>query len=144
MRSNDKITSTVAIAVTDVGVTAILAVPDTVDSGTVVTPGARVRNFGTAAEGFRVRLTIGTSYTQEESVYVAPGDSAPVAFPQWTGLERGPAAVRCSTCLVGDMRPQNDFLTAMGLSASGMSGLRRLSPRWGRLTLARQSSPKPG
>jgi hypothetical protein len=109
---NDWQVGTVTVRVSDVGVVAILApTSDTVDSGQIVTPRASVRNDGNYSEGFWVRMTIGTRYSDDESVYVTPGANVNVSFASWTAFERGLLAVRCTTRLPGDMQNGNDRLT---------------------------------
>jgi hypothetical protein len=96
----------------DVGVTGIVAPADTVDSGTVVTPRAWVRNFGTTLATFPATMLIGSSYANTQTVTsLAPGDSVAVSFADWTAAPRGTRAVRCSTDLTGDQNAANDTLS---------------------------------
>jgi len=101
----------VIIRTTDVGVVSIIAPADTVDSGSVVTPQAVVRNFGLVAQSFPVRMRIGTfgGYTDTMQVTdLAAGDSVTVTFADWTVPARGLTAARCSTMLTGDQVTAND------------------------------------
>jgi len=96
----------------DVGVQRIVAPTDTVDSGTVVTPQAWVRNYGDTVATFSVKLNIGTGYTNTQTVTnLAPDDSVEVSFANWTAAPRGLLAVRCSTGLAGDQVHGNDTLS---------------------------------
>ncbi|HTW92853.1 MAG TPA: CARDB domain-containing protein [bacterium] len=108
---NDTLSSTVTVRVTDVGVTAIVVPPDTVDSGATVTPQARVRNYGTGAATFPVTFRISSGYSNTQTVTsLAAGDSALVSFSNWTAGQRGTYASRCSTNLTGDQVHANDTL----------------------------------
>ena len=109
---NDALSGSVTVRVTNVGVTAIVAPTDTVDSGTTVTPRARVKNHGTGNVSFPVTFRIGTSYTSTQTVInLASGDSVEVSFTNWTAAPRGVQAVRCSTGLAGDQNHGNDTLS---------------------------------
>ena len=93
----------------DVGVAAILAPADTVDSGAVITPRAVITNFGGGRDSFRIRFTIG-SFFRKETVMVLPiGSTDTAQFAQWTANQVGTHTVRCSTMLAGDSGPANDF-----------------------------------
>jgi hypothetical protein len=96
----------------DVGVRSILAPVGTVDSGTTITPQARVKNYGTSAASFPVKLRIGSFYSDSQNVTsLAPGDSALVSFTNWTAGPRGTHATRCTTALAGDQSHANDTLS---------------------------------
>jgi hypothetical protein len=114
-RANDAVSGSVTVqgrGVKDIGVVGIIAPADTVDSGTVVTPQAWVRNFGTTVATFPATMLIGTGYTNTQSVTsLAPGDSVEVSFADWTAAPCGPLAVRCSTGLAGDQNYANDTLS---------------------------------
>jgi hypothetical protein len=111
-RDNDTLSGTVTVRVTNVGVTAIVAPIDTVDSGSVVTPQAWVRNLGTAAATFPATMRIGTGYTNTQTVTnLAPGVSVNVSFADWTPALLGVLTVRCSTNLTGDQNAGNDTLS---------------------------------
>ena len=62
---------------TDVGVTQIIAPTGIIDSGTVVTPQAGVKNFGTSSATFPVAFRIGTFYTS------APRTKTLILIPEW-------------------------------------------------------------
>ncbi|MFO7650372.1 MAG: FlgD immunoglobulin-like domain containing protein [bacterium] len=126
--ANDTLAGTVTVRggstpVRDVGAIAIVAPPDTVDSGTVVTPTLRVKNFGTRPETFPVRFEIEDGYFDETSVMLDPGDSVEVTFMQWEASQNGTFAKRGWTALEGDRDPHNDTVagtvTVRGGSAPG-------------------------
>jgi hypothetical protein len=110
--ANDTMTRTVTVRVTDVGVKALVAPADSVDSGAIVTPQAWVRNCGTSAATFPATLLIGTGYSNTQTVTnLAPGDSFRVSFADWTATPLGVQAVRCSTGLASDQISANDTLS---------------------------------
>jgi hypothetical protein len=94
----------------DVGVSAILAPADTVDSGSVVTPRAAIGNFGGARDSFRIRFTIGSFFSSETVMVLPVGNSDTAEFLQWTANQVGTHTVRCSTMLAGDSNTTNDFV----------------------------------
>jgi hypothetical protein len=94
----------------DVGVAAILAPADTVDSGTSLSPQVRVKNYGSEAATFPVFFRIGAYADSQNVANLAAGDSALVSLPPWTALERGAHLTRCSTALSDDDHHSNDTL----------------------------------
>ena len=96
------------VSLHDVGVTAITAPADSIDSGTTVTPAAVVRNFGTFEESFWLRFRIGDGYEDIDSVSLAAGATDTFEFEDWTADSLGTFAVTCSTRLAGDANPGND------------------------------------
>ena len=92
----------------DVGVTEILAPPDTVDSGATVTPRAVIHNYGSSEETFDAWFAIGTDYADTVSLTLAPGATDTVDFEDWAALELGTFAVTCSTMLASDVDTAND------------------------------------
>jgi hypothetical protein len=93
----------------DVGVSAILTPPDTVDTGAVVVPRAVIRNFGGTEESFRIRFTIGTFFTSETAMTLLAGMSDTAEFAPWTANQIGTHTARCTTMLAGDTFLLNDF-----------------------------------
>jgi hypothetical protein len=93
----------------DVGATAIIAPVDTVDTGTVVTPKAVVRNFGASPDSFLTRLTIGTGYTDTMTITLGAGVTDTLTFADWTANPTGTYAVRCTTELPGDGDTTNNL-----------------------------------
>ena len=125
--ANDTLSGTVTVrsaSVIDVGVTRILAPTGKVPFGTIVTPRARVKNFGTAAASFPVTFTIGSVYSNSQTVSsLAPGDSVLVSFAIWKASPRGAHYVtRCLTALPGDQNPSNDMLLG-SVTVRGKAGL---------------------
>jgi hypothetical protein len=100
----------------DVGATAILAPVGTLDSGTVVTPRSVVHNFGTRNETFPVTFRIGEVYDQTVSgIYLTPGQTDTVAFPDWIARPVGDYVTMTFTDLAGDENRSND--TVFGADA---------------------------
>ncbi|MDH5185997.1 MAG: T9SS type A sorting domain-containing protein [candidate division WOR-3 bacterium] len=96
----------------DVGVTQIIAPLGTLDSGTIVTPQAKVKNFGVDSVSFPITLRIGAFYTNSQIVNkLAPGDSTVTSFALWTAVQRGSNTIKCTTALTGDLNPVNDALS---------------------------------
>jgi len=94
----------------DVGVSAIVAPVDTVDSGVTIAPVVVVTNYGTAEADFTVRLYIGADYEDDADVFLEVGEEDTVEFVDWDALELGAFAVRCTTELDGDEQPGNDLM----------------------------------
>jgi hypothetical protein len=94
----------------DVGVMRINApVTGNYDSLATATPSAWVKNYLVDPVSFKVRMRIGTWYQDSAQVTaLAGGDSVQLTFGQWTALERGVLAVKCSTELAFDGNPAND------------------------------------
>ncbi len=83
-----------------------------VDSGLPIIPVVSVRNNGTQAEGFHVRLTIvPDGYVSTESVFVLATQSAVVTFDEWTPTHRNYNTLKCSTRLDGDVIHGNDAVS---------------------------------
>jgi hypothetical protein len=95
----------------DVSTTFIIAPTDTVDSGSIVTPMAEVRNFGTFAETLDVRFTISAGYGDSVHLTLGVGGVDTVTFTDWVADTLGSFAVTCSTVLSGDANPGNNAVT---------------------------------
>jgi len=109
---NDTLSSTVTVRVTNVGVTTIIAPSGNVDSGTMTTPQARVKNHGTAAATFPVTFRIATGYSNTQTVTnLAAGDSVVVNFANWNATPNGTFATKCTVALTGDQVPGNNYQT---------------------------------
>jgi hypothetical protein len=98
----------------DAGVVAIIEPTDTAFAGPV-TPRAKVRNFGDFTESFYVQLSIDDGFSRVYSEQVAAnslasGDSATITFPPWQAAA-GNFTVGCSTRLLNDAVPDNDYIT---------------------------------
>lgn len=96
------------VIIHDVGATAIVAPIDTVDTGTVVTPRAAVRNFGTQEETFLTRLAIGSGFSDTTTITLGAGAEDTLTFTDWVADSVGTFAVKCTTELAGDDDPAND------------------------------------
>jgi FG-GAP-like repeat/FlgD Ig-like domain len=106
----EKITiTTQPVHSSDVGVTQILQPVGVVDSGTVIIPIARVRNYSTTSVNFPVTFRIGSTYWQTRTKQLAVGQEDTVGFPAWTASPVGTHIVKCTTALFGDINPSNDF-----------------------------------
>jgi hypothetical protein len=111
--ANDKQTGSVLVTrpIRDVEALEIVAPVDTVDTGSLVTPTALVRNSGELEETFLVRFTIGSFYTADTSMALAAGATDTIRFRQWLAQEIGTHVVKCSTMLAGDQNPGNNRVT---------------------------------
>jgi len=107
---NDYKQGMVNVRVRDVACAQLLAPPDTVDSGAATTPRAVIRNFGTTAETFDTRFTIGADYADTVSIALAAGARDTIDFAEWTALALGAFPVACATLLATDLNPANDAL----------------------------------
>jgi len=93
----------------DVGAVAVLyPAGDTVDWGTVITPLALVKNFGTRPETFTAWFVITGGYAAADTLTLAAGFADTARFAAWTADSSGLINVRCSTALAGDADPAND------------------------------------
>jgi hypothetical protein len=96
----------------DVGAVAILAPSGVVDSGTVQTPTAVIRNFGNRDETFRVTFRIGGVYDDSVRRTLAAGQTDTVIFPFWIAQPPDSYPTICYTRLADDEDRSND--TAYG------------------------------
>ncbi|MBM3321976.1 T9SS type A sorting domain-containing protein, partial [candidate division WOR-3 bacterium] len=111
-RANDLVTAPLYVREYDVSAVAINVPTGNVDSGTAVRPVAQVRNNGTQAATFNVRLRIeGETYSQVRSKTLGAGLTDTVGFPNWTPRTRGSHTVVCSTAYSLDRTPANDRVT---------------------------------
>ncbi len=115
---------------TDVGPIRIIAPLGTLDSGTATTPGVWVKNFGSLSATFPVTMRIGSGYSDVQTVAnLAPGDSAPVWFVNWTAAPRGTHLVRCSTGYSQDQNRSNDTLSrSVSVRVVDAAALRIVAP----------------
>jgi hypothetical protein len=95
----------------DVGVRSIVAPPDSVDSGAVVTPRVVVKNFGTFEETLPVWMNIGAGYSDSIVVTLAAGTMDTVEFADWAADSVDTFDVGCFTTLA-DENPANDTLAS--------------------------------
>jgi hypothetical protein len=105
--------------VPDAAVLEILSPTGVVDSGSTAIPAARLRNFYDQPATFPVYMRVSppppSQPTYEDTVNVVgmPGPSdTVVTFGVWHPIVRGNHAVKCTTALVGDQRPGNNYKTA--------------------------------
>ncbi len=113
--SNNKETGLVSVQVKDVGTIEIISPPASVDSGEVITPKAKVGNFGTTNETFDVTFFIEgpIKWSSTRTVSnLAPDEERVIEFDPWTAQPRGRFLVKCTTQLAGDMNSPNDKLEA--------------------------------
>jgi hypothetical protein len=123
----------------NVGCTQILAPTGTIDSNSLVTPIAEVRNFGDYLESYWVKMRIGSFYNDSHQVYFQnPGATQQEYFtPRTVTAPPGVYTVACSTRLAGDVnaadnwktgtvtiqRPQNDVGTVAIVAPLGSVNL---------------------
>jgi hypothetical protein len=111
-RSNDCKVDSVMVRVLDAQALSIDVPPDTVDSGTVLSPQATVRNDGVPAASFPVWFEITGLYLSTGAVTnLAPGATQAVTFDPYTLNTRGSWPVRCTTRLTGDVYASNNLRT---------------------------------
>ncbi len=109
--ANDKLTDTLAVRVSDVGCTAIIAPTGVVESGTAITPACSVYNYGSTVRSYTARMRIGGTYTRTTAIVNhLPGTCRYATFPEWTAGETGTHAVSCSTEMYCDAAHANDAL----------------------------------
>jgi immune inhibitor A len=110
-RSNDTLTGSATVVVSDVAVTKLLAPTGLVDSNQLITPACTVANYGSAAQTFPVRMRIGGFYDRGVTVTnLAPGAKQLVQFNPFLSWPRGKHAVSVFTQLAGDIDRTNDTL----------------------------------
>lgn len=110
-RANDTLSSRTTVVVHDVGVMAIVAPSGSVDSGSVISPRARIRNYSSVQENFSCRFTISDGYIAQISVSLPAGADSVIAFPAWNANTPGNFVTRCSTMLASDQNPGNNLAT---------------------------------
>ncbi len=111
IKSNNAARATVIVYVYDLAVLELLAPIDSVDSGAVVVPSARVANLGNWADLAKVRFTIGTFYAESVNVALQPGNIKAANLPAWTATQVGEFPVSCSVSGRKDMILSNNLLT---------------------------------
>jgi hypothetical protein len=131
--ANDKVVDSVLVtapSILDVGVEQILAPVGNVDSGSVATPAAIIRNFGNQAATFPVKFRIGGLFSDSTILTLAVGEADTVQFSAWTAAPRGTYLVKCTTALVNDSNPSNDAQTAIvTVEVHDASAIQILAPR---------------
>ncbi|MEO0078712.1 MAG: T9SS type A sorting domain-containing protein, partial [candidate division WOR-3 bacterium] len=102
--------------VTDVGLVAIVAPADTVDSGALIQPAVRLGNYGTRVANLPVRFMMGygadtVAYLESLNVVLAPAAESVVVFSSALRPARvGRWWVTSWHRLAGDQHPENDSL----------------------------------
>jgi hypothetical protein len=95
----------------DFSVTEIVAPTDSVDSQSVITPMAKVKNLGNkpASGNLEMKIMGNVNYTDTTSFSeLQAGDSATISFSDWTPTIPGIYTVRCSSMVANDSNPGND------------------------------------
>jgi hypothetical protein len=96
----------------DLALTAIVIPGDTVDSGAIVRPRVRVRNYGTQAETFRATFTVvDEGYSRALQATIPMLAETAFSFATWTPKTRGTYAMKCTLNMTGDPDPTNDTVS---------------------------------
>lgn len=104
----------------DVGATQILNPIGELLEYSLIQPQARVDNFGDLTENFTAKFYIGAGYEDSVAVTLNAGESRVITFSDWLATEIGVFATKCSTCLLGDEDPANDFVADSVMVVPGM------------------------
>jgi hypothetical protein len=106
--------ATLKYSAPDVGVTQVIAPPDTVRSMGRFTPSIVVRNYSAVPASFPVWMTLispNLSYANQQNITnLAPFDSQLVTFTSWTPVDSGTFQLKTYTQLTGDQEPRNDTI----------------------------------
>jgi hypothetical protein len=95
----------------DAAMAEIVVPADTVDSGRLYYPQARIRNNGTQPEYVTATFRIpDEGYLRQSRVTVPSHGEMSVTFATWIPKNLGSHAVRCSLSLTGDAEPANDTM----------------------------------
>jgi beta-lactamase superfamily II metal-dependent hydrolase len=93
----------------DAGCLSILEPHDTITEGSIITPQALVKNYGTSAMSFIVRFKIGEAYNHIKTIIgLVPNDTIIITFDTAWYATRGNYIVTCSTEVQGDVNTNND------------------------------------
>jgi len=121
--ANDRVMKNIFRRVRDVGVAAIVAPIGVVDLDTVVIPAATLQNPGNTTDSFPVIFRIGTFYADTVRT-----NQLSVTFRPCTLSVVGTFSVECSTAMVADVVPANDFMyDSVQVTATGIGGADRAS-----------------
>ena len=104
----------------DVGVTQIFNPIGELIEFTTVQPQAQVDNFGDLTENFTAKFYIAQGYEDSLAVTLNAGESRTITFSDWLPTEIGTYATKCSTALIGDEDPANDFINDSVMVVPGM------------------------
>ncbi|MEO0102596.1 MAG: hypothetical protein ABIK81_02710, partial [candidate division WOR-3 bacterium] len=83
--------------------------PDTIDSGDVYTPRARIKNFGNTSTTFYAKFTFGNIYTESLPQTLLPDSEVSFNFRPFSAQGRGLIVRTCTTMLAGDLVPNNNY-----------------------------------
>ncbi len=97
----------------DVGTVGLILPSAELDTGTLVVPKARIKNFGSYAETFPAACFIGMVYADTQNVSLAVGEEKQVAFDGWTANVGGGHEVLVRTLHPMDWYPENDVQSGM-------------------------------
>jgi len=95
----------------DVGVSSIVSVPNSGDTGSSFTPKAWIKNYGRQTETFDAIFRVGDFYSDRRTLTLSPNDSFLQEFSPCTLLTRGYQNYICTLALDGDERIDNNFKT---------------------------------
>lgn len=128
---DDTIRNKFFVRVKDIGVLELLQPTDTLDSGTVVTPTARVWNFGNQSLNFDVQFRIGP-YLSTRTLTLPGGGSTVVAAPAPYTAMPGIWQYIVTAVVPGDLHPENnrmqDTIVVRGTIAHDVGVTAILSP----------------
>jgi hypothetical protein len=106
--SNNSRNGTILVWVKDVGVISILEPVGTIGLGQVVTPRARIKNFGNYPILFNVIFWIG-DWNTTKRISLGAGSQNDITFDStWLASDTGEYATKCSTAYAQDMNKSND------------------------------------
>ncbi|MEO0109625.1 MAG: T9SS type A sorting domain-containing protein, partial [candidate division WOR-3 bacterium] len=108
--ANDQQEGEVFVRFLDVGVIEIIAPTDTVDSGAIILPQAKVKNFGNTTVTFDATFFIeGVKWSSTKPVIdLTPNEERIIEFDSWIADSVGSFTTKCTTQLSGDMNNTND------------------------------------
>lgn len=98
-------------AIHDAGVVTVITPGGSIDSGTVITPQALVKNYGTADENVTVVFNIPELYTDTQTISLPAGAEETLSFTSWIAEAIGTHSAISFTLLTGDENPENDTAT---------------------------------
>jgi hypothetical protein len=109
--SNNAVSRSLIAQVRDFAATLITSPTSLADSGSTIAPKTWIHNYGTTNEADSVKFYIvGTSYVSTKYVSLYAGDSIEQNFDPFTlNIPRNTYTMRCTTCLTGDLVPNNNL-----------------------------------
>jgi hypothetical protein len=129
----------------DVGVVAILAPVDTVDSADAVRPVAVITNHTPTSENITVYFNIASGYADTLRVTLRGEDTDTLIFDTWNATRVGTFEVRCTVALAGDVNPTDNVMydTVVVIPWTGISEV-VAEPLPRTLSLAARPNPSAG